>query len=51
MGSLNYAFHRTPAVVHALQQWEVSVLDRILSQEPLGEVVPVRKYRSKGGVR
>lgn len=48
--SLNYAFHRTPQVVRALQEWEVSVLDRLMSQEPLGEVVPKRKYR-RGGAR
>lgn len=47
---MQYAFSRTPAVVKALQYWEVSVLDRILSQEPLGEVVPKRKYR-RGGAR
>lgn len=50
-GAVQYAFHKTPAVVHALQEWEVSVLDRLLSMEPLGEVVPKRKYKGKGGAR
>lgn len=48
----NYAFHGTPAVVQALQQWEVSVLDRLLSQGAVGEAGPQRKqgkFRSKAG--
>lgn len=45
METQGYAFHRTPAVVRALQQWEVSVWDRLLSEEPLGEVQRVRRRR------